>query len=124
MCGLAGIFEAHVDRSMLSCMVASQVHRGPDGHGFYLDPSGCAALGHNRLSIIDLSPAGRQPMSSASGRYWIAFNGEIYNHIELRRELHGYPFRSGTDTEVILAAWERWGEKALDRFQWGDLQSH
>lgn len=97
-------------------MVRSQHHRGPDDQGIYLDPRGGAALGHNRLSIIDLSPAGHQPMASAGGRYFIVFNGEIYNYLELRRELDGYPFRSQTDTEVILAAYERWGSACLDRF--------
>lgn len=96
-------------------MVAAQRHRGPDAEGVYVDPSGCAALGHNRLSIIDLSPAGRQPMTNAEGSLWIAFNGEVYNYRELRAELDGYPYRSRTDTEVVLAAYERWGEACLDR---------
>jgi len=82
----------------------------------HVSPSGIAALGHNRLSIIDLSDAGRQPMRDASGRYWIVFNGEIYNYLELRSELiAGYSFHTGTDTEVLLAAWLKWGESCLDR---------
>lgn len=97
-------------------MVASQRHRGPDAEGVYVDPEGTAGLGHNRLSIIDLSPAGRQPMSNGDGNLWIVFNGEIYNYVELRAELSGYLFRTNTDTEVILAAYERWGEACLDRF--------
>ena len=117
MCGIAGLFGAERNKDgPLRAMVKSQRHRGPDASGTYLDPTGLGALGHNRLSIIDLSPAGRQPMSSQDERFWIAFNGEIYNYLELRAELSGYPFRTRTDTEVILAAYERWGEGCLDRF--------
>ncbi|MGH9852672.1 MAG: asparagine synthetase B family protein, partial [Blastocatellia bacterium] len=75
-----------------------------------------AALGHNRLSIIDLSPTGRQPMQDCDGRFRIVFNGEIYNYLELRSELKDYPYRSKTDTEVILAAYEKWGEACLEKF--------
>jgi asparagine synthase (glutamine-hydrolysing) len=95
-------------------MTASQRHRGPDASDIYLDPSERAGLGHNRLSIIDLSPAGRQPMRSQDGRFWIVLNGEIYNYLELRAELGDYRYRSRTDTEVILAAFEKWGEACLD----------
>jgi len=117
VCGIAGLFGAERNKDgPLRAMVKSQRHRGPDASGTYLDPTGLGALGHNRLSIIDLSPAGRQPMSSQDERFWIAFNGEIYNYLELRAELSGYPFRTRTDTEVILAAYERWGEGCLDRF--------
>lgn len=97
-------------------MVRRQRHRGPDAEGFYSDPGHLAALGHNRLSIIDLSEAGRQPMSDAFGRYWIVFNGEIYNYLELRAELASeYSFRTQTDTEVLLAAYDKWGERCLDK---------
>jgi asparagine synthase (glutamine-hydrolysing) len=96
-------------------MVERQRHRGPDATGTHVDPSGPALLGHNRLSIIDLSEAGRQPMSSADGQLHVVFNGEIYNHVELRAELGGYPFRSRTDTEVLLAAYAKWGAACLDR---------
>ena len=116
MCGIIGMFGSGIDRSRLDAMVASQEHRGPDAQGVYVSPSGAAALGHNRLSIIDLSDAGRQPMSSPSGRYWIVFNGEIYNYLELREELTAnYMFRTRTDTEVLLAAYQQWGEDCLDR---------
>ncbi len=112
MCGIAGIFGT--DAARLKAMMEALSHRGPDGVGYHVEPS--AALGHARLSIIDLSDDGRQPMSDASGRWWISFNGEIYNYLELRAELaSGYEFRTRTDTEVLLAAWIRWGPACLDR---------
>src|SRR5262249_19970273 len=84
--------------------------------GMYVDPGGLAALGQTRLSIIDLSAAGHQPMSDPTGRHWIVFNGEVYNYVELRRELKGqFTFRTGTDTEVLLAAYLHWGPACLDR---------
>jgi asparagine synthase (glutamine-hydrolysing) len=116
MCGIIGIFGSTIDRAQLGTMVARQNHRGPDANGVYVSPNGRVALGHNRLSIIDLSDAGRQPMSDPSGRYWIVFNGEVYNYLELRAELASdYTFRTKTDTEVLLAAYQRWGEACLDR---------
>jgi asparagine synthase (glutamine-hydrolysing) len=116
MCGIAGIFGANWTEHQLNAMVVSQDHRGPDGHAIYLDPSGIAGLGHNRLKIIDLSDAGRQPMSDPSGRFHITFNGEIYNYLELRQELRAhYEFRTRTDTEVLLAAYVTWGERCLHR---------
>lgn len=112
MCGIAGTFGT--DAARLKAMVEALSHRGPDGLGYHVEPG--AALGHARLSIIDLSDDGRQPMSDASGRWWISFNGEIYNYLELRAELaSGYAFRTRTDTEVLLAAWMRWGPACLDR---------
>ena len=94
-------------------------HRGPDGSGWKtLDSAaGPVALGHRRLSIIDLSDAALQPMSYADGRYWIVYNGEVYNYVELRDELEaaGYRFRTRSDTEVLLAAYAHWGETALER---------
>ena len=116
MCGIAGLFGPGWSQAQLDAMVSYQRHRGPDGQACYGDPQGPAALGHDRLSIIDLSDAGAQPMKSVDGRFVIAFNGEIYNYLELRQELSAYRFRSRTDTEVILAAYERWGEACLDRF--------
>src|SRR5437868_6631925 len=107
MCGIAGAFGQQWQQPQLSAMVKSQRHRGPDADGIYLSASGVAGLGHNRLSIIDLSPAGRQPMCNQAGTVWIVFNGEIYNYLELRAELADYPYQSQTDTEVILAAYER-----------------
>lgn len=119
MCGIVGIFHrdgAPASQPALERMNAAVAHRGPDGEGIFLD--GCLGLGHRRLSIIDLSPAGRQPMQSACGRYTLAYNGELYNFRELRRELEiaGHHFRSRTDTEVVLNALITWGQRALDRF--------
>lgn len=110
------MFGQEWSAGQLKAMVAAQQHRGPDDTGIFLDHSGLAGLGHNRLSIIDLSPSGHQPMSNMSGDLRIVFNGEIYNFLELRRELRDYRFRTNTDTEVILAAYERWGEGCLDHF--------
>jgi asparagine synthase (glutamine-hydrolysing) len=110
------MFGQECNAGGLKAMIGAQRHRGPDDTGIFLDHNGLAGLGHNRLSIIDLSPAGHQPMSNAAGDLRIVFNGEIYNFVELRRELSGYPFRTGSDTEVILAAYERWGEACLDHF--------
>ncbi len=116
MCGIAGIIGNLWQVSDVQSMVASQRHRGPDGEGIYVDPSRKAALGHCRLSIIDRSDAARQPMTSADGNLVITYNGEVYNYLELRRELeNGYRFRTDSDTEVVLAAYEKWGEGCLDR---------
>ncbi|HEU4589065.1 MAG TPA: asparagine synthetase B, partial [Gemmatimonadales bacterium] len=115
MCGIAGIAGGAWFRAQLAAMVASQRHRGPDVRGLRIDYEASAGLGHTRLSIIDPSEAGRQPMASADGRYWISFNGEIYNYVELRDALVGYPFQTRTDTEVLLAAFQRWGTGCLDR---------
>jgi asparagine synthase (glutamine-hydrolysing) len=97
-------------------MTDAIAHRGPDGEGHYID--GALGLGHRRLAIIDLSPAGHQPMASEDGRYVIAYNGEVYNFNELRVELEalGYRFHSRTDSEVVLKSLAQWGEKALNRF--------
>src|SRR4051794_10723672 len=116
MCGISGIFGKDWRPQQLAAMVRRQHHRGPDASGTYISPGGRAGLGHNRLSIIELSVAGGQPMADRSGNTWIVFNGEIYNYLELKAELRDYPYQSLTDTEVILAAYERWGEKCLDRF--------
>lgn len=116
MCGIAGICGERLDGVRIGAMVERQRHRGPDGSGVYVAPSGMAALGHDRLSIIDVSSAGAQPMSDRTGRYTIVFNGEIYNYIELRSELKDYPYTGHSDTEVILAAYLAWGERCLQRF--------
>jgi asparagine synthase (glutamine-hydrolysing) len=98
-------------------MAATLAHRGPDDSGVWTSPDGAVALAHRRLSIIDLSPLGHNPMSYGDGRLWITFNGEIYNFLELRRELEGagHRFRSHTDTEVILAAYDEWGVDCVQR---------
>ena len=117
MCGIAGLAGAGgIVAARVKAMADSIVHRGPDGTQVYVDPQGRCGLGHNRLSIIDLSDAGFQPMPDASGKRWLAFNGEIYNFVELRRELAGYPYSSEGDSEVILAAYDRWGPACVERF--------
>ena len=118
MCGIAGIvdYSESVARDDVAEMLRLIHHRGPDDHGIYEAPG--VAFGACRLAIIDLSPAGHQPMSDASGRYWLAYNGEIYNYRELRAELEGrgHRFRSHTDTEVVLEAFIEWGEQCVERF--------
>lgn len=136
MCGITGIISKQVPASaVLKAMNDRLAHRGPDGEGFFLssgidrvgDLPGLiafnpklepfVALGHRRLAIVDLSPAGHQPMV-LNDRYVITYNGEVYNHTELRVELEslGYPFFSHSDTEVILAAYDAWGTDCLGRF--------
>ena len=114
MCGIAGAVGA--GRVSLTAAVGCISHRGPDDTGIWESSDGTVALGHKRLSIIDLSSAGHQPMVGARDRFRLIFNGEIYNFVELKTELSGYPFQSGTDSEVIIAAYAKWGEKCLDRF--------
>lgn len=119
MCGLAGLWRTTAAsalelRAQSRSMAAAIAHRGPDDAGVWCDPAVGLALAHQRLAILDLSPAGHQPMASASGRYVIAFNGEIYNHQTLRRELEAAgllqrPWRGHSDTETLLAAIEAWG---------------
>jgi asparagine synthase (glutamine-hydrolysing) len=119
MCGVTGILELNGEppsREVLQRMANAIAHRGPDGEGVYVE--GPVGLGHRRLAIIDLTDAGRQPMSTADGRFTISYNGEVYNYRELRAELEslGHRFRSRTDTEVVLEALARWGNRALERF--------
>lgn len=118
MCGIAGIIDFHNRGSLHEriCRMNSRVlHRGPDGEGHYID--GAVGLGHRRLAIIELSDLGAQPMRSGSGRAVLTFNGEIYNFVELRSELEalGHKFVSGSDSEVLLQAYERWGERCVSR---------
>src|SRR5579871_5464972 len=114
MCGISAVMGPGWEMSQLTSMIQAQHYRGPDGAKMYLDSQGQIGLGHNRLSIIDLSPNGAQPMTNSRSDHWIVFNGEMYNYRELRAELRDYPFRTQSDTEVILAAYERWGEECLD----------
>src|SRR5215470_364194 len=122
MCGIFGIVsrEGEVSRDLLSCAVESLAHRGPDDRGTLLENSGEISVGlaHTRLSIIDLSPFGHQPMHDEATGNWIVFNGEIYNFRELRQELEraGAAFHTHSDTEVILAAYRKWGETCFLRF--------
>jgi asparagine synthase (glutamine-hydrolysing) len=121
MCGIGGIYSYRADRLPQEHFVPfidSIAHRGPDGRGTFEDAKENLWLGHRRLKILDLSPTGAQPMSYANGRFTITFNGEIYNFLELRRELVslGYSFQSETDTEVILAAYAHWGDACQFKF--------
>lgn len=111
MCSINGF--TWQDDELIRRMNKTTAHRGPDGTGAFTAPG--ISLGHNRLAIIDLSPAAAQPMKSADGRFVISFNGEIYNYRELRKELAGYPFKSESDTEVILTAYATWGTGAFSR---------
>ncbi len=118
MCGLTGLFsrKQHVDKVILERMAGSIKHRGPDDHGSWLDTTAGIGLAHRRLSILDLSPAGHQPMISPAGRFVIVFNGEIYNHLDLRKELkeaNSAPaWRGHSDTETLLAGFDAWGIEA------------
>lgn len=126
MCGFTGFldFGRQLDADAMTATVLGMAntlrHRGPDDRGTWVDPSAGIALGFRRLAIVDLTAEGHQPMASATGRYVMAFNGEIYNHRELRQELLAAgvsAFRGHSDTEVMLAAFERWGPaRCLDRF--------
>src|SRR5262249_13222289 len=123
MCGIGGFLwlgpgsaPFNAERRLRS-MIKTVRHRGPDDEGVWSDD--ICGLAHARLSIIDLSPAGHQPMGTADGRVWISFNGEIYNFQELRNELQakGYSFRSQSDTEVIILGYLAWGERVIDRLR-------
>lgn len=124
MCGIAGCWTptdpAAASAELVTAMADRLQHRGPDAGGHWTDRTAGIALGHRRLSIVDLSPLGAQPMASPSGRYCVVFNGEIYNYLTMRDELAaaGATFRGHSDTEVLLAGIERWGfERTLRRAQ-------
>ena len=117
MCGIAGLITRHdtlADLVLVRLMTHQMSHRGPDADGGWAD--GNVALGHRRLSIIDLTDGANQPLSSTDGRYVITFNGEIYNYQAIRQQLTGYTFQTNSDTEVILVAYERWGAACLNHF--------
>ena len=122
MCGITGFidFKKNSDTESLSLMTLSIIHRGPDdlGNEFFPAPHANIGFGFRRLSIIDLSPLGHQPMQFAEKGLTIVFNGEIYNYREIRKDLEaaGYIFRSGSDTEVILKSYDRWGTACVERF--------
>ena len=121
MCGIAGVFNLrsqpvpNLEKS-LDAMNYLLRHRGPDGDANWANPTGVVGLVHRRLSIIDLSPSGAQPMTDHLGN-WIVFNGEIYNYIELRQELGVENFRTTSDTEVILAAYRKWGNDCVSHLR-------
>ena len=124
MCGICGIVStdpALANAESVSRMAAVLHHRGPDDGGTWARHDGRVgvALGHRRLSIIDLSPAGHQPMTNEDGSMWLSYNGEIYNHADLRCELEprGHLYRSHTDTETILHGYEEWGDRCVERFR-------
>ncbi len=121
MCGITGCLalalEADPDQSWVHTATERISHRGPDDEGFYTDPD--VALGYKRLAIIDLSPGGHQPMRSADGRYWMVYNGEIYNYLELGQELReqGIALRSSSDSEVLLETYARVGKDVVHRLR-------
>lgn len=119
MCGICGIYNLKgepVSAVYVRQMMEAIAHRGPDGEGMFTD--GAVGLGHRRLAVIDLSPAGHQPMITGDGRYALIYNGEVYNFQELRLVLEslGHQFRSRTDAEVVLHAYAEWGQKCVERF--------
>ncbi len=120
MCGITGLFDTRsrreFDRALVQRMNDTQAHRGPDGDGVHLEPG--VALGHRRLSIIDIA-TGQQPLFNEDGSVVVVFNGEIYNYQELIPELQalGHVFHTRSDTEVIVHGWESWGEKCVERFR-------
>jgi asparagine synthase (glutamine-hydrolysing) len=124
MCGIAGTFELEPgsvpNEALAGRMTDALAHRGPDDAGLLVDAP--VVLGNRRLAILDLSPAGHQPMTTEDGRLWITYNGEIYNYVELAAELGrlGRRFRTGTDTEVLLQAYDEWGEASFARLN-GDF---
>lgn len=121
MCAIIGLVcrDGGIDAPSLSAMRDTMAHRGPDDAGIHISADGTVGLGHRRLSIIDLSASGHQPMTNEDGSIWLVFNGEIYNFQSLRRELlaAGHIFRSNSDSEVILHAYEEWGVDAVRRLR-------
>src|SRR5579872_5265090 len=124
MCGIAGVYDygfaqnPQVTPGLLTRMSDRMIHRGPDDAGYHISRNGQCGLTFRRLAIVDLSPAGHQPMSTPDGRFTIVFNGEIYNHLEVRHELEakGYQYKSRSDTETILYAYKEWGEECFKKF--------
>jgi len=127
MCGISGVynfsFKEFLPREKmleaLTIMNQAQAHRGPDDEGIWFSDNSQVGFGHRRLSIIDLSPAGHQPMTNEDGSIWLTYNGEIYNFMALKKELQalGHKFRSHTDTEVVIHAYEEWGTDSFLRFR-------
>ena len=121
MCGIVGYagLAGALKLDLLSSMRDTIAHRGPDASGLWSTPDGSVVLGHRRLAILDLSEAGAQPMANSSRTSIVVFNGEIYNHEELRRQLAagGVCFAGRSDTEVLLAAYDEWGEECVGRLR-------
>jgi asparagine synthase (glutamine-hydrolysing) len=126
MCGIAGIFnfagtQKKIEKSLLAKMCDTMIHRGPDGSGQWISEDFKIGLGHRRLSIIDLSEAANQPMSNEDKSLWIVFNGEIYNHVDIKKELEqsgGHRWKTDhSDTEMILHAFEEWGIDCFHKFR-------
>lgn len=121
MCGIFGILAGQpqslpATEAIVRAGIASIAHRGPDGQGTWCSPDGLVGLGHVRLSIIDLE-SGAQPMTSPCGRWTIVYNGEVYNYIELRKEIGGEPFVTTSDTEVVMRAFEKWGSNCVNHLR-------
>lgn len=116
MCGIFGVINKKIDTELAKKCLDTIIHRGPDAEGLWQEDG--VTLGHRRLSILDLSENGKQPMAYADGRYMLIFNGEVFNFIEVRNELEsfGYTFRSDSDSEVILAAYDKWGGACVNKF--------
>src|SRR5919107_1633783 len=123
MCGITGILATSdgfaVSEELVVEMRDTMPHRGPDDAGAWRSSDGRVAFGHRRLSIVDLSPAGHQPMCNEDGTVWITYNGEVYNHAALRQELEskGHVYRSNTDTETIIHLYEEEGPRCVERLQ-------
>src|SRR3954471_19894550 len=120
MCGIVGVYgrrSGPVDVEQVLRMRDAMRHRGPDDEGVWRSDAGEIVLAHRRLAIVDLSPAGRAPMGNEDGSVQVTFNGEIYNHVALRRELEsaGHRFRSQCDTEVLVHLWEAHGPEMVQR---------
>ena len=121
MCGISGIWSKVPQRKAINGIIPftnAIAHRGPDGFGYFEDEEENLAIGHRRLSILDLSNLGKQPMSVINKRFTITYNGEVFNFLELRKnlELLGWNFESNSDTEVVLKAYIQWGIDAFSRF--------
>ena len=120
MCGIVGLcsLNKRTDKTILTSMRDALTHRGPDDAGIYFDEECNVGLGHRRLSVLDLSSFGHQPMSNDNGSIWITYNGEVYNYREIREELikKGYNFKSDSDTEVVIKAYEEWGIDCVHKF--------
>ncbi len=118
MCGISGIIyfdQSKQKEEQIYKMIQAMAHRGPNAEGVFIKDN--VALGHRRLSIIDLSEGANQPFADASGRYHIAFNGELYNFESIKAQLNGHLWRTASDTEVLIEAWAKWGINAVDKFK-------